>query len=324
LNKYPYGIIPANLAKVTSDKKKIDLKYLHYWLISPHTVSYLKRSASKTAQPALSLKKIKDIPIPLPSLSIQKKIAAVLDKADRLRQLRKTAIEKLDQLTQSVFLDMFGDPVTNPKGWDVVKVIDVCDCIVPGRDKPKSFTGSIPWITTDDLEPLDITCESKKKMGLTAQEINNVRGKIIPSGSILMTCVGKLGITSIAGKNIVINQQLHSFQCSSNIENEFLQYVLPFKKNYMYKMSTLTTVPYMNKTVCNSIPIILPPINLQKQFKWIVGKIRQKRKKMLIAEDKHIKLLNSLIKQAFNGELFSNSDSIDNNLDWRKEETASR
>lgn len=55
----------------------------------------------------------------------------------------------MDLLVKSKFIEMFGDPVLNPKSWNVKRIIDVCDCMVPGRDKPKSFTGNTPWITIE-------------------------------------------------------------------------------------------------------------------------------------------------------------------------------
>lgn len=72
---------------------------------------------------------------------------------------------------------MFGDPVFNPKSWNVKRVIDVCDCMVPGRDKPKSFTGNTPWITIEDLEVNSITYKSKSNLALTDDEINEVKRK---------------------------------------------------------------------------------------------------------------------------------------------------
>lgn len=75
-----------------------------------------------------------DLEIPLPPLSEQRRIAQILDKADELRQKRQQAIEKLDQLLQATFIDMFGDPVSNPKGWDLVKVGDVVDEFIGGKN----------------------------------------------------------------------------------------------------------------------------------------------------------------------------------------------
>ena len=167
---------------------------------------------------------------------------------------------------------MFGDPVKNTKNWKIKKVIDVCDCMVPGRDKPKSFTGDIPWITIEDLNVNGVTYKSKSNLGLTDCEINQVKRKKVPKDSVLMSCVGNLGICSIAGKELIINQQLHSFQCRK-INNFFLMYYLGFRKDYMISKASSTTVLYMNKTVCNSIPVYLPPIELQNEFEDFVKQV---------------------------------------------------
>ncbi|MDD6134132.1 MAG: restriction endonuclease subunit S [Selenomonadaceae bacterium] len=161
---------------------------------------------------------------------------------------------------------MFGDPLTNPLKWEVKSVIDLCDCMVPGRDKPKRFTGATPWITIDDLNPLSVTKTSKKSLGLTDEEIEEVNRKKVPANSVLMSCVGNLGICSIAGNELIINQQLHSFQCDQNVNPYYLMYSLSWQKAYMEAMATKTTVLYMNKSVCNSIPIMKVPVNLQNKF----------------------------------------------------------
>ena len=167
-----------------------------------------------------------------------------------------------DELAQAVFYEMFGDPVRNEKGWEIKSVIEMADCIVPGRDKPKSFTGKIPWITTEDLQHLNYTHKSKKGIGLTESEIKSARARKIPKNSIIMTCVGDLGVVSLAGFEMVVNQQLHTFQCKS-INPIFLMFALSLQKNYMIKMASSTTLPYINKTICNSIPIIPPPLKMQ-------------------------------------------------------------
>ncbi|WP_179993106.1 MULTISPECIES: restriction endonuclease subunit S [unclassified Acinetobacter] len=244
-----------------------------------------------------------DLEIPLPPLTEQRRIASILDQADELRQKRQQAIEKLDQLLQSTFIEMFGDPVSNPKGWEKVEVGKVTTCIVPGRDKPKSFTGSIPWITTDDLNSLGYTSQSKKRMGLTQTEIDDVRAKVIPFQSVVMSCVGNLGITSIANNEFVMNQQLHSYQCLEQITPEFLMFCLPFEKNYMFSRATSTTLPYMNKSVCNSVPVILPPIDLQEKWSKILLNIEEHKQSLYKQLDMQNQLFSALQNQAFNGTL---------------------
>lgn len=86
----------------------------------------------------------------------------------------------------------------------------LCDTIVPGRDKPKSFTGSIPWVTIPDLSG-NYVYESREGIGLSLEEIEEVKAKKIPVDSVIMSCVGRFGVSAIVGNEMVINQQLHAF-----------------------------------------------------------------------------------------------------------------
>ena len=95
---------------------------------------------------------------------------------------------------------------------------------------------------------------------IRSSEISEVRARVIPEGSVILSCVGHLGIVSLAGTDLVINQQLHSFQCHECVNNVFLMHCLVFQEAFMYAKASSTTLPYMNKTVCNSIPVIVPSI----------------------------------------------------------------
>ena len=293
------GVIGSTLARLTVNIETVFPKFL-FWVLESLNPT-IKSHRTGATIPHVNSAALKELQIPLPPLPIQKHIAGILDAADALRRKDQELLKKYDELAQAVFIDMFGDPVRNDKGWEMKAVIEYCDCIVPGRDKPKSFTGLIPWVTTDDLNHLDITIISKKSIGLTKQEIEQVRAKVIPANSVIMTCVGDLGIVSINAQEIVINQQLHAFQCSNKIDPYFLMYNLSKQKDFMYKMSSSTTVPYMNKTVCNSIPVICPPMKLQNLFSQKLEFIRKQL--AIIKNNPAESLFNSLIQKAFKGEL---------------------
>ena len=301
------GAIASSLVIIRAGKN-INGDYLKNYLKSNLCFLQINKFENGAAQPNLSAKDLKDFEIPLPypddpekSLKVQKRIAAILDKADGIRRKRQQAIQLADDFLRSVFLDMFGDPVTNPKGWEVKPVGEICSCIVPGRDKPKSFTGETPWVTTNDLEHLDVTSESKKFIGLSGFEISEVKAKIVPRNSVLMTCVGDLGTVSIAGNDMVINQQLHAFLPNEYIDSSFLSFALSFQKGFMMRMASSTTLPYMNKTICNSVPLINPPFEVQKIFGDIVKKNRVIKSKFNSSIQEP--LFEILSQKAFKGEL---------------------
>ena len=147
-----------------------------------------------------------------------------------------------------------------PSDWEVRNVGEICDFIVPGRNKPIFFDGEIPWITTPDLLNNSRVFKSKIDLKITKEEAKKIGSKIVPKDSVIMSCVGDLGLLSISGCEIVINQQLHAFIPHDRIDYRFLFFALSIQKRYMERIATKTAVPYLNKDNCNSIPIFLPPL----------------------------------------------------------------
>ena len=107
------------------DIERVYSRYLYFWVRSPEFVKEMVKRATGASYPAVSDKIVKDSTIPLPQLPEQKRIAAILDKADAIRRKRQQAVKLTEELLRSVFLDMFGDPVTNPKGWKEVTIRDL-------------------------------------------------------------------------------------------------------------------------------------------------------------------------------------------------------
>ncbi|WP_293112285.1 restriction endonuclease subunit S [Moorena sp. SIO4G3] len=111
-----------NVALFKLAKSYIDTKYFKYLLKTPIVIRQLNCETRGGTQKFVSLKVLRNMIIPFPPLEEQKRIAAILDKADSIRRKRKDAIALTEELLRSTFLDMFGDPVTNPKGWEIVKL----------------------------------------------------------------------------------------------------------------------------------------------------------------------------------------------------------
>jgi|SRR5690554_1315852 len=157
-----------------------------------------------------------------------------------------------------------------PEGWKKAPVGTICQSIVPGRNKPKSFDGDIPWVTTPEISGRYIPSHLQKNyVGESA--LADCGGKIVPSGAVIMAAVGELGLVAISKEDVVLNQQLHAFVCSDSVQNEYLAYALSAQKHYMESVASKTTIPYLNKTNCESIPVPLPPLPEQKKIAQILS-----------------------------------------------------
>jgi len=155
---------------------------------------------------------------------------------------------------------------TLPAGWSRTTTGALCDCIVPNRDKPKTFTGSIPWITLPDLASTFVVHSSRAGLGLTEEEVRLYRARVIPKGSVVMSCVGRFGISAVLGQEAVINQQMHAFLVPNELSAEYLAYCIQTQREFMEKNAAATTIAYLNQEKCNSIPIALPPLAEQRRI----------------------------------------------------------
>lgn len=155
---HPDLMLSDKILRLVPIATKASSRYLLYALRTGVVRSYLERCASGTSGSMrnVSQDQIKKVPIPLPvRLEEQRRIADILDKADAIRRKRQEAIRLLEDLVRSAFLEMFGDPVTNPKGWPQRELRELGTFVgggTPRRDVPEYFKGSICWATSKDIQ----------------------------------------------------------------------------------------------------------------------------------------------------------------------------
>jgi len=166
----PYSYINGNaMALDDMDESRADLNYVARYL----TFRGLNDVISGSAQPQITRDGLKGLSLPLPPLPEQRRIAAILDKADELRAKRRAAIAKLDQLLQSVFLEMFGDPVTNPK-CQVVELASLCERVTDGTHQSPEWTESgVPFLFQSNIKPGKISLTTNKWISLGRHCINS-------------------------------------------------------------------------------------------------------------------------------------------------------
>ncbi|MGL5951304.1 MAG: restriction endonuclease subunit S [Cetobacterium sp.] len=202
--------------------------------------------------------------------------------------------------------------------WEEKEVGKAMECIVPGRNKPENFDGEIPWITTPDISNKDFIYRSKNNLGLSKEEIKKVGAKIVPKNSVIMSCVGELGIVSIAGTDIVINQQLHAFIPNEKINSIFVKNVLLTKLKYMQMVATKTALLYMNKETCNSIPFFYPSLPEQEEIASFLSSVDSKIEKLERKKELWEQYKKGMMQKIFSQELRFKDENGEDYPEWEE------
>jgi len=268
---------------IVKDDSKADKNYLRYILNHPIHRNYYKMFAGGGLQINVGKKEILGCKIPLPPLSTQKRIAEILDNAAALRDKTQQLLTEYDQLAQSIFLDMFGDPVTNPKGWELTNFNNVL-ILRRGFDLPVKSrkNGEYPVMASNGI--IDYHNDYK------------VSGPGIITGRS-----GTLGKVHLIEKNYwPLNTSLYSVDLKGN-NPIFLLYLL---KNFkVERFSRGAGVPTLNRNLVHSEKIMKIEIQLQNQFAEKIALIEQQKdlakQELQESED----LFQALLQKAFKGEL---------------------
>ena len=198
--------------------------------------------------------------------------------------------------------------VKHQNGWELIRLGSLCESVVPNRDKPKKFSGSFHWLLTPHFNEQSIWIDySKIENGLSEDEVKEYKAKVIKTGNVIMTCVGRVGLSAVLEEDSVINQQLHAFIVNDYVKPEYLAYCIRANINYFEVKATSTTVSYLNKTSCNSLPIPLPSIEEQTEIVRRVEELfafADKVEAQVNAAQARVNhLTQSILAKAFRGEL---------------------
>ncbi|MCU7964626.1 restriction endonuclease subunit S [Shewanella sp. SW32] len=288
--------------------KNVDIDFLYYLLkyCKPDFV----KAGSGGAQPNISSTFLKDYKIPFPPLAEQKRIAAILDKADAIRRKRKQAIQLADDFLRAVFLDMFGDPVTNPKGFPIGTIRDFVDTANYGSSGKASETeGEFPILRMGNityeggwnfssLKYIDLSDKDKPKY--LAQ-----KGDLLFNRTNSKELVGKTAVfeedipMAIAGYLVRVrpNQLGNNYYLSGYLNSAH------GKKTLVGMCKSIVGMANINAQELQNIEIMLPPKKLQDDFESIVKITNQKLKSFNASEVLLSDSFNSLSQKAFAGEL---------------------
>jgi type I restriction enzyme S subunit len=293
-------------------------QYLSYYLNSKlFKVQLPKISNQSVNQASFSSGKLKKLSVPLPPLEQQKKIAAILDAADIYRQKTKALITKYDELTQSLFLDMFGDTVSNPKGWKT-KTIEQLVKKQKYSLKRGPFGGALKkeifvkdgYLVYEQYHALNNDF-SMARYFIDEKKYKELIGFAVNPKDIIISCsgvyLGKLAIIPENAREGIINQALLKVTLDeSKIRNDFFVFHFTqqnFKQKYFDSNRGAGVPNFPPMKVFKQFPFISPPIELQNKFAERIQAIEvqktQAQDSLAQAED----LFNSLLQRAFKGDL---------------------
>ena len=290
------------------DKNNVDIKYLRYWFTT--IKEQLLNRAVGAALANISLGIVKELEIPLPNLATQQRIAAILDQADAIIQNNRAIVQKYDALTQSLFLDMFGDPVKNEKGWEKVKGSLIYQ--VKGRvgwkgykktDLRESGAYVIGATHIDKFGYINLTNPvyiSDEKF-LESPEI------IIEKNDLIFVqrgnTIGKIGLVRDVLERATINPVVVILR--PKVSPYFLLYLLLNKSilNKIIEINSGSAQPMITQNSMNEYQFINPPLELQNQFAERVEVIEAQKQQAQLELAKSEELFQSLLQKAFKGEL---------------------
>ena len=267
----PISVFASYLIKVKITTEELSANFVFKYFQSNTYWRKINAGISGSTQGGFNASKLSDLVIPIPPLPTQHQIVSELDTLSDIISKKKQQIEELDKLAQATFYDMFGDPVTNEKGWEIKVLSEVCSKIMGGGTPSKSqkeyYNGNIPWVTPKDMK---IDFINTSKILITQLGVDNSSANIVPKGAILM--VIRSGILkhtlplAIATCPLTINQDMKAFICNDNVLNLYLFKCLKaFEKNLLDNVRGVTA-DNIEFNIIRILKIPTPPILLQTQF----------------------------------------------------------
>jgi type I restriction enzyme, S subunit len=300
------ALLNQRVCKIDEISEDVDRDYLSKFL--PMALKEIEDATPFVTVKHLSVKALNDIQIPLPPLAEQKRIAAVLDAADALRAKRRESLAQLDTLLESTFLDMFGDPVTNPMGWKVVKFEGVGESRLGKMlDKGKQAGDcmfpylanlNVQWgqFELDELREMDFNEADRKEFELV-------------NGDLLVCEGGEIGRTAIWREElegVYFQKALHRVRLDPGKSvPEYIQYYMLFMAEHggFSNFTNSATIAHLTGVKLKKLPLPLPGINLQHRFAAIVESVERQKANQRAHLDELDTLFASLQSRAFRGDL---------------------
>ena len=275
-------VIVSPLYNVFSVSEELDQEYLYYYLKSDFALQRIRAVATGSVRDNLKLEMLKEFPILLPPKNDQKTIANNLDRVKRIIELRKSEIDKMNELIKARFVELFGDPDNNEKSWDIDKMEHLCEVGSSKRiyQNEQSMEG-VPFLRISDLVNRIDTGSKKCDLYIPIEKFAELKeqGLVPRSGDILLTARGTLGRCYIVQSDDEFYFQDGMITWLSNYDRRitalYISYLfeMPGFRKQIDALQAGSTVAYMSISMTKKLNIMVPPIELQNQFADFVKQV---------------------------------------------------
>lgn len=293
---------------IVRPKRDVYRPFLRHWLESFGAQAQMRGATVTGTISNLSLAQLGNLKVPLPAVAEQRRVAEVLDGADALRGKRRAALAQLDTLAQSIFLDLFGEPATNPKGWSSSTIGDVAEQVTDGEHlTPIRTTEGIKLLSARNVRDGYLDFENVDYIG--NDEYQRIKRRCNPTrGDVLISCSGTIGRVACVETDepfSLVRSAALVRPRSSVVSHKFLEHFLrtPSMRARMVRRANASSQANLFQGQIRELPVLLPPPSLQHEFGRRIAAVEQLKtahRTSLAALDA---LFASLQHRAFRGEL---------------------
>ena len=276
--RFPRYVISQSRMKLTTDPRKADAKFVYYFFRAPTTAQMVKNQALTSGVPHINLEILKNFEIPLPPLEIQRQIVGVLSTYDALIENNRRRMELLEEAARQLYREWFvrlhfpGYEHTRimngvPEGWAICRVCDFGQVITgktPSTKDADNYGGEIPFIKTPDMHGNIFVIETEAQ--LTEKGGNTQLGKYVPPGTLLVSCIGTIGVVAITSSMSQFNQQINAVVPLEECFRYYCFFALKDLKQLMESIGGGATMGNVNKTKFENLDVLRPSMSFLREF----------------------------------------------------------
>ncbi len=288
---------------VLRSKGEVLPDWLFYFVRQPRFRTEAKLNFTGTAgQQRVPTTFLASAAIPIPPITEQRRIVDLLTRTKGIVRLRREAEKKAAELIPALFVDMFGDPVTNPKGWATLPIIELCAVQTggtPSRENAAYYEGEIPWVKTGEVAGGVIV---KTGEHISEQALAETNCKRFPIGTVLVAMYGQgqtRGRCAMLGIEASTNQACAAILPSDQIAGEFLFRLLQTQYEHLRSLAQGGNQANLNLSMIKNYRVILPPIAIQNEFVERIGAVSSIQSQQSAATAKAQATFDALLARCF-------------------------